>query len=167
MTHRHFVFERAGGTFVRERVPDWRAYADANGIALYGRGEWCSILCGFHDDTRPSMRVNMRSGGWVCMGCGAHGGDVLAYHMQRTGRDFIEAARDLGAWDEAAQGHQRHTRKALPLSLRDALALAAHELTVCFVVISDVRAGKPPSATDWTRFLEAARRVLFLAEIAA
>jgi hypothetical protein len=34
------------------------------------------------------------------MVCGAHGGDVLAFHMQRHGLRFIEAAQALGAWEE-------------------------------------------------------------------
>jgi hypothetical protein len=33
------------------------------------------------------------------MVCGAHGRDVLVFHQLRYGLPFIEAARDLGAWE--------------------------------------------------------------------
>jgi len=34
------------------------------------------------------------------MACGAHGGDVLAFHRQLHGMSFVQAARDLGAWED-------------------------------------------------------------------
>jgi hypothetical protein len=43
--------------------------------------------------------VQLDTGGFRCMACGAHGGDVLAFHMQRYGLAFIEAAKALGAWE--------------------------------------------------------------------
>lgn len=27
------------------------------------------------------MRINVESGGWICMACNARGGDVVAYRM--------------------------------------------------------------------------------------
>jgi hypothetical protein len=33
------------------------------------------------------------------MACGARGGDVLAFHMQRYELRFIDAAKALGAWE--------------------------------------------------------------------
>lgn len=90
------------GAFIRDRLPDWQAYADREGIVLHGRGvEWRSAICDFHDDGKPSMRVNLKTGGWICMSCGTKGGDVLSHYMQRTMIGFVQAARDLGAWDES------------------------------------------------------------------
>jgi hypothetical protein len=34
------------------------------------------------------------------MACCAKGGDVLAFHMQRYGLSFIDAAKALGAWED-------------------------------------------------------------------
>jgi DNA primase len=68
-------------------------------LKLIRSGEWRSAVCQFHDDTRPSLRVRLDTGGFRCMACGAHGGDVLAFHMQRYGLTFIEAAKALGAWE--------------------------------------------------------------------
>ena len=149
------------GAFNRDRLLDWPSYADSSGMQLLGRGKWRNLLCDFHDDTEPSMRVNVESGGWICMSCGAKGGDVLDHHMQRTGVDFVAAARELGAWDE---GKVRHTeRKPRSLSASDAMQVVAQELLVLCIVIGDVRRGIIPSNVDWQRFLVGAGRVEALA----
>lgn len=40
---------------------------------LKGRGKWRSFTCPAHADVNPSARVNVESGRWVCMSCGAKG----------------------------------------------------------------------------------------------
>lgn len=40
---------------------------------LKGRGKWRSFTCPVHADGNPSARVNVESGRWVCMSCGAKG----------------------------------------------------------------------------------------------
>ena len=116
------------GAFNRDAVPAWPTYADTQGLTLHGRGRWRNIICDFHADTAPSMRVNVESGGWACMACGAKGGDTLAHYMQRTGDDFVQAAKALGAWDTAKQVHTE--RKARSLSASDAMQVVARELLV-------------------------------------
>lgn len=145
------------GALIRERIPAWESYASDHGLVLVGRGKWRNLLCDFHNDGKPSMRVNVESGGWVCMSCGAKGGDVLAHHMQRTSLGFIEAAKDLGAWDEDKA--QPTERKARSLSASDAMHVISHELMVMTVVISDARTGLIPSDADWQRFLAGAGRI--------
>jgi len=76
-------------------------YFKGQGIKFIGGGEWKSALCPFHDDHQPSLRVRLDSGGFKCMACGKHGGDVLSFHMQRYGLSFKQAAKDLGAWEVA------------------------------------------------------------------
>ena len=149
------------GAFNRAALPDWPAYADAQGLTLIGRGEWRTTACEFHGGS-DSMRVKVTTGGWVCMACGAHGGDVLAYHMQRHGLGFVEAARALGAYADDGKPHRGATQ-AETLPARDAMQLAAHELRIAFVVISDVRAGVIPNDGDWQRFIDALRHVETLA----
>lgn len=85
--------------FVRERLPHPADYYAAEGVALVGRGGWRDALCPFHLDSRPSLRVRFETGAFRCMACGAHGGDVLAFHMQLHGLRFVEAAKALGAWE--------------------------------------------------------------------
>ena len=86
-------------SFRRDHLPSPTDYYAAQGLKLTGRGEWRNAICPFHKDTHPSMRVRIDSGAFRCMVCGAHGGDVLAFHMQRHGLRFIEAAKALGAWE--------------------------------------------------------------------
>lgn len=85
--------------FKRSRLPNPGEYYHEQGLKLTGGGEWKSAICPFHEDTRPSLRVRLDSGGFRCMACGAHGGDVLAFHMQRYGLRFIDAAKVLAAWE--------------------------------------------------------------------
>jgi hypothetical protein len=89
--------------FKRELLPPATQYYRKQGLKLIGGGEWKSALCPFHKETRPSFRVRVESGGFLCMKCRVHGGDVLAFHMQRYGLGFREAAKQLGAWKEAGQ----------------------------------------------------------------
>jgi hypothetical protein len=37
------------------------------------------------------------------MVCGAHGGDVLAFHQHKHGLNFIDACKQLGAWVEGSK----------------------------------------------------------------
>ena len=67
-------------------------------IFLKGTGTWRDAICPFHQDTKPSLRVNVERGSYRCMACGARGGDVLAFHMQKHGLGFIQAIKELGAW---------------------------------------------------------------------
>jgi hypothetical protein len=60
--------------------------------------QWMNVLCCFHDDKNPSLSINLISGGFYCFGCGAKGGDVIAFHMQRYGVPFAAAVTFFGAW---------------------------------------------------------------------
>lgn len=82
------------------RLPSPAQYFSQIGLKLLGRGAWRSALCPFHDDSTPSLRVRLETGAFRCMACGAHGGDVLAFHQRRSGLDFKRAAQALGAWTE-------------------------------------------------------------------
>jgi hypothetical protein len=142
--------------FNRAALPGWPSYADDRGMKLVGRGRWRTTRCDLHGGS-DSLRVNTESGGWCCMACGAHGGDVLSHYMQITDADFREGALALGAWD---QTKDRHTeREARTLAPRDAMEVIARELGVAVVVISDARSGLVPSDADWRRFLVAAGTV--------
>ena len=62
-----------------------------------GKREWQNGgICPFHDDRRPnSFHVNLDTGAFRCFACGASGGDVLAFVMQRDGLAFREALQSL------------------------------------------------------------------------
>ena len=61
-------------------------------------------LCPFHTERTPSLRVHVETGAFRCMACGAHGGDLIAFHMQRRNVDFKTACIALGCWT----GGRRH-----------------------------------------------------------
>ena len=150
------------GEVRRELFPDTVAYLEGEGVNLVGPGRWKTGPCHLHGGS-DSLRVNTQTGGWRCMSCDAHGGDAIAFHMQRYGLEFVEAARALGAY---ADDGKRYTGPAKPatLSARDAMQLASFELLVALVVIHDIREGVIPSDDDWHRYIESSRRVETLAE---
>jgi hypothetical protein len=91
--------KRSAGRFRRESLPDPITYFTAEGLTLRGQGKWRQTRCPFHDDSTPSMSVNIDHGGWRCHACGVSG-DLLGFHMRRHAVTFVQAARDLGAWEE-------------------------------------------------------------------
>ena len=151
-------------TFERDRLPDPRSYYEAQGLALSKGKKWVTTACHFHQGS-DSMRINLQSGAFVCMaGCGARGGDVLAYHMAVQGLEFIEAAKDLGAWVD--DGKQPPTAPA-PFTPRQALEVLMTEVNLIAVVAGNIGRGVVLSETERTRLMQAAGRVLGIAEVDA
>lgn len=153
--------------FDRDRLPDPANYYEAQGLVFRERrGKWRTTRCNFHGGT-DSLRINLHSGAFVCMaGCGVRGGDVLAYEMAVTGSDFIAAARMLGAWIEGANAPQ-HTRPPAPFTARQALQVLADEVQLVAVFASNAAHGVTLSDTDRARFMQAAGRILRIAEVSA
>jgi hypothetical protein len=148
------------GEFIKDRLPDAVSYFESEDVPLKGRGLWRTGPCLIHGGS-DSLKVNTASGGWICMSCGAKGGDVLSHLMQSRGIGFVEAARQLGAYDEGKPSTTPHRPATLPA--RDAMQLAAAELTLALVVIGGFRIGVIPTEDDWARFTVCASRVEFLA----
>jgi hypothetical protein len=90
-----------GASFRRDRLLDPRGYYPQYlpGIRP-NASNWQQARCPFHEDRTPSLSVNLVHGGFRCFGCGAHGGDVLAFHMQFKNIDFKAAAQELHAWED-------------------------------------------------------------------
>jgi len=134
-------------------------YLENRGLKLEGprNSKWKTTDCEFHGG-RKKMRVNVVSGGWVCMSCGVHGGDALSYLMQIDGVDFVEAAKQLGCWME---DNKPHTAPRRPAGLKplDALEVLSFEAMVCAMVTSDACHGKPISDVDKDRALQAVGRI--------
>ncbi|GAA4000791.1 hypothetical protein GCM10022279_25810 [Comamonas faecalis] len=153
-------------SFDKTRLPDPQGYyTERAGLTFRERrGKWRTTACAFHDGA-DSMRVNLDSGAFVCMaGCGARGGDVLAYHMAHAGLDFITAAKELGAWVE--DGNQAPARPT-PLPARDALAVLAVESNVVAVAAANVAHGVTLTQVDLQRLMLAAGRIARIAEVFA
>lgn len=149
------------GEFIKDRLPDAHSYFESEDVHLVGAGQWKTGPCHHHGGS-DSLRVNVKTGGWRCMACGVHGGDVLAHHMQRYGLDFVVAARQLGAYVEDGKPHRGQTAPAT-IPARDAMQLVARDLLLSVVVISDIKAGVIPSQKDWQSFVQSAGRIELLA----
>lgn len=152
--------------FERDLLPDVDSYFDSEGIPLHGPGAWKTARCDFHGGS-DSLRVNMRSGGWVCMACGERGGDVLSFHMKRHGLDFIEAANALGAYRDDGLPYRGET-KPRTLSAKLALEVLSFEAFLIVVIMRNVELeGGPPTNDDWDRLMTAVRRIELIADEAA
>lgn len=93
-----YATQKTQGKFSRKELPSAITYYESQSIKLKGGGAWRDAICPFHQDTKPSLRINVELGAYRCMVCGAHGGDVLAFHMHKHGLGFVEACKELGAW---------------------------------------------------------------------
>ncbi len=151
---------------IRDRLPEPQAYYESQDLVLMGKGAWRTTRCAFHGGS-DSMRVNVRSGGFACMaGCGARGGDVLAYHMAAHGLGFVEAARDLGAWAEERQHEATRRPPIRPLGLpaREALALLREDALVVAVAAGNLAQGRELTEADRQRLREGAARIQRIAD---
>lgn len=148
-------------SFDRQALPEPASYFENAGLILQGRGTWQTTTCHFHGG-RTTMRVNLESGAWVCMSCAVKGGDVLAYEMQSTGADFVDAARALGAWTDEGRTQAPATPKAF--SARNALSVLASEANLVAVAASNVAYGTQLTSYDLARVQTAAQRINLIRE---
>ena len=152
------------GEFIKQDLPDAVSYYESEGLTLQRGRKWRTTPCDFHGGS-DSMRINTDTGAFICMaGCGARGGDVLAYHMAAHCMGFVEAAKALGAYRDDGQQHKGSTRP-LPVPARVLLEVAAFELTVCAMALADALNGILTDS-DFDRFRDAAGRVIHIAEVA-
>ena len=151
-------------SFDRNLLPDPVGYYEAHGLKLTGpsQAKWKTTECRFHGGS-DSMRVNTQSGAFCCMaGCGARGGDVLAYEMAISGLEFIEAAKALGCWVD--NGKPQPVHRPTPLPPRAALQVLAFESNLVAVAAGNVAHGRPLTSHDRERVMVAAGRISRLAE---
>jgi hypothetical protein len=145
------------GEFLHEQLPEPTSYFEAEGLKLVGKGKWRTTSCNFHGGS-DSLRVNVATGAWVCMaGCGARGGDVLAYHMAAHGFDFVSAAKALGAWTDDGTVFRNSRPKPLPASL--AIQVLGFESTLTAVAAGNIANGVMLSSDDRARLTVSAQRI--------
>ncbi|WP_429019384.1 CHC2 zinc finger domain-containing protein [Comamonas sp. 4034] len=130
-----------------------------------GKGKkWVTTACAFHGGS-DSMRINLHSGAFVCMaGCGARGGDVLAYHMAAYGLGFIDAAKVLGCWIEDGS---LAPAKPTPFTARQALEVLAVESNLIAIAAANIASGVVLSQDDRQRVRLAANRIHQIGEVFA
>ena len=151
--------------FDRRNLPDPISYYESEGLKLTSRGKWRTTECKFHGGS-GSMRINTDSGAFACMaGCGARGGDVLAYHMAQHGLEFVEAAKALGAWIDDGKPATQH--KPTPLSPRQALEVLAAEANLVAIAAGNMAQGVHLTIAERQRLLTASNRITRLVEVFA
>jgi hypothetical protein len=91
------------------------------------------------------------------MSCDESGGDVLAYHMKLHGMEFVEAAKDLGAWVD--DGKPEVQRKPTALSPLRAIQVLATESNLIAIAGHNVHNGVDLTEEDLHRVRVAARRI--------
>jgi hypothetical protein len=150
-------------SFNRNVLPSPADYFELHGLRLKGphSAKWKTTNCNFHGGS-DSMRVNVATGAWVCMNCHVKGGDVLAYEMTASGRDFVDAAKALGCWVD--DGRPPVQTKPTPLSPRLALSVMAFESTLAAVAAGNVANGVMLTDADRARLMAAANRINRLVE---
>ena len=58
------------------------------------RGREWAVLCPLHDDTRPSLTLDVDRGFWYCFAC-SEGGDGIELWRRVRSCSFVEAVREL------------------------------------------------------------------------
>lgn len=147
-----------GMTFERNQLPDPVSYYEAQGLKFTGSrsAKWRTSECKFHGGS-DSMRVNVATGAFRCMNCGARGGDVLAYHMAAYGLEFVSAAKALGAWGEEGKPHKLQRPTALPP--RAALEVLGFESMLVAVAAGNLARGVTLTDDDRKRLMVCAGRI--------
>ncbi|MFP3869106.1 MAG: CHC2 zinc finger domain-containing protein [Desulfobacteraceae bacterium] len=79
---------------VLDRLDFYNSYSSELPSLKKGVGDEAKALCPFHEDTSPSLSVNLRTGKYYCFGCNA-GGDVFSYYQARHHCDFKTALVEL------------------------------------------------------------------------
>ena len=87
---------------------------------------------------------------------------MLSYHMQSNQLEFVEAARQLGAWIE--DGKSPGSIKPTPLPSRAALEVLAFETLLVATSATNIAHGVSLSDLDRARLLTAVARINRLAE---
>jgi hypothetical protein len=148
-------------SFNRDNLPDAQDYFENTaGLKLMGRGPWRTTRCEFHGGS-DSMRVNIKTGGFMCMNCLEKGGDVLAYHQKANGLEFIDAAKALGCWSDDGR---LSTYKPSPVSARTMLEVVSFEVQIVALIAADLLKGIVIAEVDKHRLFEAASRISRVAE---
>lgn len=152
----------ARGGYRRELLPDPFSYYEDQGLMLVGsrRAPWRTTECRFHGGS-DCMRIKVATGAFICMNCGARGGDIVAYHMAAHGLSFLETVKKLGAWS-GGEPSKKHIRPTA-LSPRDAMSVLAFEGTLAAIAECRSAKGIKPSPEELKRILVAMGRINHIA----
>ena len=87
---------------------------------------------------------------------------MLTYEIKAYGKEFVQAAKDLGCWVD--DGRPKPNYKPTTLSPRLALSVMAFESTLIAIAAGNVAYGVELSEIDRARLIVAANRINRLVE---
>jgi len=154
-------------SFQRELLPSPKSFyeREIGPLTRADRKGWAKGRCPFHNSkSGKSFSANVENGAFYCHGCGAKGGDVLAFIRLRDHLDFKTAAKSLGTWrdvsateriqlDAAKAQRDREREKAEAakaaarckrLELRDQIHVAHRNWQEACARLSEIKRGSPP-----------------------
>jgi len=144
------------GEFRKEMLPNAQTYFEGEALKLTGKGDWRTTECQFHGG-KTTMRINLKTGGFCCMSCGAKGGDIVAYQMQIHHIDFVTACQSLGAWID--EGQPRAPQRPKPLAASEAIRALAFESTLAAIAAGNLANGFALTDVDHERLRLACNRI--------
>jgi len=150
---------------IKDRLPEPLGYYSGMGLNIQGkRGKWRRANCPFCQ-SRDNFNLDTSTGGFHCWSCPAKGGDVLAFHRAFAGLGFIEAAKDLGAWEEDPNRPQHANHRPAPFTPRQALQVLASDLAYCAVCLGNTAQGVELTDAERLQFMESVGRILTIKEL--
>jgi len=122
-------------------------------------------FCPFHEDTRPSLSVNLRSGLWHChsLACGAEG-DAMAFLMKLKGINFKAAQAEIAQLtDQEKEPARKQARSGDKIVTSYDYLDEAGKLLFQVVRLEPkgFRQRRPDGNGDWIWSLKGVRRVLY------
>jgi DNA primase len=89
------------GNFNRSLLPKPISVLEKLGIKSISTNSagYLVCCCPFHQEKNPSFNIHSIDGHFKCHSCGVSGGDVIDFYQKKTGAKFIDAIKELGAWE--------------------------------------------------------------------
>jgi len=87
-TYSKSLNSKAQSDFYKTHLPTPFAYYKKHFKGINASREWINVNCCFHQDSNPSLAINLKSGGFICHACGVKGGDIINFHRRRYNLDF-------------------------------------------------------------------------------
>ncbi len=111
-------------------------------ISLSKRGSTLEAICPFHNDTKPSLKVNDAKGMYKCFACSA-GGDAITFVMNYKKLEFVEALREISGVLGLPFEEQKEKRK------NPKVEMAFRVLNASMKIYRKVASQRPKTFTDF------------------
>jgi hypothetical protein len=80
------------------RLPSPASYYSMQFPGISTNRKLVKVICPFHDDTRPSLSINLEEGWYKCHACGEGGGGITKFHMTKFSLTYKQTIKELEAF---------------------------------------------------------------------